>query len=439
MPEITCESLRAWRQSRGLGPDAMTRLLVKAAVDCGLRVVFANMRRNLYRWENPGDQRLPDEQNQLLYMKALGLSSLDQLRAGPASIPPLVLDDLAPDRGMLLMLTCNGSSEEESVDRREFGLTAMGLLAGTLVSPPGTATKTVTEHHLSELRAVAARLWERDQVIGGLAQVREAVGAYQHVRSLLDCASYSASTGKHLQALTAEIAACAGFAAHDAGQESLARALLTEAALLAGRDPLLTARAYGLLALQANALAMAAPGRAREAKRFLGIAYEAVRREPSPRVHALIAMRQAVVCGHIRDNAGVQHAIAIARRELDYGDHETDPPWTAFVSHAEITAHEAMARLGEGKPAVAAEQYRAVLSDANLPPRNRALYTARLAGSLHLAGERAEAEKVGLQAVAAVEGTIRSARVLRELRPVRAVAGESEFSGRFDRALAAAS
>jgi tetratricopeptide (TPR) repeat protein len=65
----------------------MARLLMKAAADSALPAVFSNLRRNVYRWENPEDPRLPDEQNQLLYMKALSLASLDELSAGPPVRP----------------------------------------------------------------------------------------------------------------------------------------------------------------------------------------------------------------------------------------------------------------------------------------------------------------------------------------------------------------
>ena len=55
--------------------------------------------------------------------------------------------------------------------------------------------------------------------------------------------------------------------------------MLIEAAMLAGDDPLLAARAYSLLAMQSTALAAATGnvGGARESLRFTGRAVEAAR------------------------------------------------------------------------------------------------------------------------------------------------------------------
>ena len=254
---------------------------------------------------------------------------------------------------------------------------------------------------------------------------------------MLDHSGYTAIVGAELQAATSELAACAGFAAYDAGYHPLARTPLTEAALLAAGDPLLSARAYGLLALQSNAFAVANTGRAREALRFLDMAETAARHEPSPRIHALIWMRRATASGMLRDDVTIRLAIANARRELDRGDHPSDPQWAGFVDGTEVTAHEAMARLNQGKPAAAAVLFREVLRDPALPPRNRALYTAQLAASLQGAGDRAEALGAGLEVLAALEGAVRSARVLRELRPIRqATDPGDEFAARYDIALA---
>jgi hypothetical protein len=151
----------------------------------------------------------------------------------------------------------------------------------------------------------------------------------------------------------------------------------------------------------------------------------------------IIWMRRAAASGILGDDVTIRHAIANARRELDRGDHPADPQWTGFVDNTEVTAHEAMARLNQGKPGTAAVLFREVLCDPGLPPRNRALYTAQLAASLQAAGDRAEAVGAGMQVLAALEGTVRSARVLRELRPVRqATDPGDEFAARYDTALA---
>jgi hypothetical protein len=147
-------------------------------------------------------------------------------------------------------------------------------------------------------------------------------------------------------------------------------------------------------------------------------------------------MRRATASGILGDDVTIRRSIASARRELDRGDHPADPHWTGFVDNTEVTAHEAIARLNQGKPDTAAGLFRDVLDDPDLPPRNRALYTAQLAASLEAAGDQAEAIGAGMQVLAALEGTVRSARVLHELRPVRQAAGtDSEFAARYDMAM----
>jgi hypothetical protein len=238
-------------------------------------------------------------------------------------------------------------------------------------------------------------------------------------------------------AVTAELAASAGFIAFDAAEQGTARGLLTESAFLAtsAREPLLTAKAYSLLAMQSTALA-ATDGRvarAREALRFLGQAGDAARHVPSPRVHTVIAMRKATASALLGDEPGMRKYITAAYRELDEGEHPSDPFWTGFVSPTEVTAHEAMARLSLGQPAKAADVFRTVLSDRALPPRNRTCYQAQLAGALSTAGDRSQALSEGFQALAALEGPVSSARAMNWLRPVReGTPGHTEFAVRFD-------
>jgi hypothetical protein len=258
---------------------------------------------------------------------------------------------------------------------------------------------------------------------------------------MLDHSSYTSAIGGSLQSVTAELAACTGFAAFDAADQVTARAMLIEAALLAGDDPLLTARAYSLLAMQSAALAAAGGnvGRARESLRFTGRAAEAAKHEPSPRLHAAVSMRRATASALLGDEAAIRASITAARRELDRGEHPADPAWTGYVTWSEITAHEAMAMQRSGRPHHAARLFRDVLEDQGLPPRNRDLYAAQLAASLAASGDQAEAVAEGLRVLPALEGPVRSARAKNELLPVRqAVTQDSEFAVRFD-ALASAS
>ncbi len=412
MPTIEGETLRGWRRSLGWDVTTTARHLRHAARETGQAVAAPHALVKMIRGWERGDHEL-SERYELLY-RAIGF------------VPPAALD------------TGNVDEEEDRVRRREFGIAAMGLLVGTLAKP-ARIPSTVSATQVHDLRLLADNMWTRDWTVGGTALLDEATRHYAAVRSMLDLSAYSGTVGSELQELAADLAASAGFIAFDAGDQRLARGLFGESALLTGNDPLLTAHTYALLALQSTSLATLTldRGLAREALRFLGYAADAARHEPSPRLHATIAMRRATASALLDDDVAVRRYIAAARRELDRGDHPADPHWASFVTESEVTAHEAMARLSQGKAELAVRLFRDVLADPDLPPRNRALYQARLAMSLHADGDHAEAFAEGLRVLATLQGPVKSARTLHQLRPVRESAPPgNEFAARFDAALA---
>lgn len=428
-------TLRAWRRSRGWDAPEMARRLRAAAREVGQpAAAYEGLVRMVYAWEK-NDHALT-ERYALLYAHALGIAPDDLATGLPSQLPPPVSSSLSS--------ADDGGDGDDPVNRREFGITAMGMLAGSLI-PPAKVPASVSAGHVRALRDAAERLCSSDWHVGGSALLHEARAHYAAARTMLDSSTYTSAVGADLQAVTAELAAGAGFIAFDAAQQGLARSLLTEAALLAAgaADPLVTADTYSLLALQSAYLAESAgdarTGLAREALRFLDQAVAAARHEASPRVHVIIAMRRARAYGLLGDGREARAHITIARRELDHGDHPHDPHWTAFVTPSEVTAHEAMTRLALGETGHAAALFQNVLSDPGLPARNRALYQASLASALTASGDQSQAAAEGLRVLPVLEGPVRSARTVNQLRPVREQAArDSEFAIRFD-AVAAAS
>jgi hypothetical protein len=131
--------------------------------------------------------------------------------------------------------------------------------------------------------------------------------------------------------------------------------------------------------------------------------------------------------------------MTVARRELDRGDHARDPYWTAWVTPSAVTSTEAIARVALGQGSHAAGLFQDALSDPGLPARNRALYQTWRASALATSGDQSEAVAEGLRVLPVLEGSVRSARAVNQLRSVREQAtGDSEFAIRFD-AVAAAS
>src|SRR5277367_3357900 len=91
-------------------------------------------------------------------------------------------------------------------------------------------------------------------------------------------------------------------------------------------------------------LARTGPSRepARQALRLAFQAQDEGRYLPMPRLHALIALRHASAASLLGDKAAFQAGITQARRELDRGPRDGNPPeWLRFVDHAEITGVEA--------------------------------------------------------------------------------------------------
>ena len=154
------------------------------------------------------------------------------------------------------------------------------------------------------------------------------------------------------------------------------------------------------------------------------------------RLHALIALRHASAASLLGDKAAFQAAIAQARRELDRGPRDGDPPeWLRFVDETEITGVEARGWLNLGDAHRSARLYRQVLA-AGLSTRNRASYGAGLADALLKQGARQDAVAAAMDVLPALEGGVTSMRCLNRLRLVRQAAGNTagaqEFCERFD-------
>lgn len=333
----------------------------------------------------------------------------------------------------------SGNGAGEDVDRRSFGGFAASV-AAAVVLPEVTVPPRATSAHVRYLRTCTDSLWNRDQALGGAALLRQALRQWHRARRMLDESSYTEQSGRELMKATGEMAVCVGWLSFDGGNQALARHLYSEALLLAdqGDDQALAAKAFGQMSQQAVQLAREArPGLAREAVRLSERAAELARRDPTPRLHALIAARQAIAHAALGDKQGFNTAITRAWRELDRGWTEEDPVWLHFVIPAEITVHEAKGRTYLGDQDAALGLYQHSLETPGLSRRNRASYHAQFAAALASSGDAARAVDEGLAVLPALEETVASPRVLRDLRPVRSAAeqvGAQEFCVRFDKA-----
>jgi len=86
VPAISKHVLRAWRQSRHWTVPETARRLARAAQDENVPIAPGgrdSLKRMIYQWEDENDKHVPGEHYQLLYVKSLGLRSLDDLLVGP--------------------------------------------------------------------------------------------------------------------------------------------------------------------------------------------------------------------------------------------------------------------------------------------------------------------------------------------------------------------
>ena len=350
-----------------------------------------------------------------------------------AGLLPLVFAD--PDAG--LEADAEGGMGME-LTRRDFGglATAAGIAA---VLPSVSIPRAVNRSHVRYWQACTNVLYTRDRSVGGTVLLSSALQQWQRVRLALKDSAAS-ETGRQLLAVAGELALCTGWIALDGGRLSLARPLYEQARGLAASagDAMLSVHVLTNQSMLYAEMARTGPSRgpARQALRLAFQAQEEGRYLPVPRLHALIALRHASAASLLGDKAAFHAGIIQARRELDRGPRDNDPPeWLRFVDETEITGVEARGYLNLGDASRSAQLYRQVLA-SGLSTRNRASYGAGLADALLKQGARQDAVAAAAEVLPALEGGVTSMRCLNRLRIVRqaaeSTAGAQEFCQRFD-------
>jgi transcriptional regulator with XRE-family HTH domain len=351
-----------------------------------------------------------------------------------AALLPLVFADA--DAG-LTADTGDGTSVDV-LSRRDFGgLAAAAGLSAAL--PAVSAPRQVTSSHIRYWQACVGTLYARDRSVGGTALLPLAIQQWRRARLAARDPGNGEAAGQ-LLAAAGELALCTGWIALDGGQLPLARPLYEEARELAAGSGNTMLGVHVLTNQSMLYAEMARTGPSREpARQALRLAFKAQdegRYLPVPRLHALIALRHASAASLLGDKAAFQAGITQARRELDRGPRDGNPPeWLRFVDQAEITGVEARGWLNLGEHGRSALLYRQVLG-CELSPRNQVSYGAGLADALLRQGARQDAVTTAMGVLPALEGGITSMRCLNRLRLVRQAAGSmgeaKEFCDRFD-------
>jgi hypothetical protein len=308
-------------------------------------------------------------------------------------------------------------------------------------SPPVSISQIASGSHVRYWQACTDVLYIRDRAIGGTALLPSALQQWQRVATAIQGAN-AGEPDPQLLAAAGELALCTGWIALDAERLTLAQPLYEKARELAvsAGDVMLAVHVLTSQSMLHAEMAKAGPSR-EPARQALRLAYQAAdegRYVPMPPLHVLIALRHASAASLLGDKAAFQSAIGQARRELNRGPRDGDPPQRLrFVGETEITETEATGYLNLGDAARSAMLYRQVFA-CELSPRDRASYGAGLAEALLRQGDPQEAVATATNVLPALEGGLTSVRCLSRLRLIRRAVGNiawaQEFRERFDAA-----
>ncbi|MFI9059121.1 tetratricopeptide repeat protein [Streptomyces anulatus] len=296
--------------------------------------------------------------------------------------------------------------EESDVLRRVFmtsGTTTVTAASLGLGGAPASAAQVslpaqrrVGEAEVNAVEKAVRQIRLLDDRHGADGLYRRAAQPLRAAYELLDAgATARRATSDRLHAGAGELAISVGWLAHDSGRFDDARSHYAEA--------LATARLAGDAGLEAHAFCNTSflardAGRPREAVRAAEAGQRAARTLGSPRLLALLALREAGGRAGLGDRTGCDRAIGRARAAFGRGTAAGDPEWMSFFREAELELLEAQcwSALGDWSRAARHGRRATALQDAHFT-RNLALYRAQLTGDLARAGRADEAAATGHQ------------------------------------------
>ncbi|MFH9468650.1 tetratricopeptide repeat protein [Streptomyces clavifer] len=338
-------------------------------------------------------------------------------RSSPSPHPPTLDSDIDEESDVLRRVFM--TSGTATVAAASLGLGGGASAAGPITVP---AQRRVGEAEVSAVEEAVRKIRLLDDRHGADGLYQRAAAPLRAAYALLDAGTATRrSTADRLHAGAGELAISVGWLAHDSGRFEDARSHYAEA--------LATARLAGDSALEAHAFCNASflardMGRAREAVRAAEAGGRAAGPLGSPRLTALLALREAGGRAWLGDRTGCEQAIGRARTAFERGSCAADPEWMSFFREAELEILEAQcwSALGDWPRAARHARRATRLQDPHFT-RNLALYRAQLAGDLARAGTADEASAAGHQVLDLLDRVQSSrirgmlASVVRVLRP----------------------
>ncbi|WP_103533338.1 transcriptional regulator [Streptomyces sp. SM11] len=323
----------------------------------------------------------------------------------PGAAPPASAPASAPARFRRDTET-DDIPEESDVLRRAFMTSGTATVAAASLGLGGApasaaqvsvpAQRRVGEAEVNAVEKAVRQIRLLDDRHGADGLYRRAAQPLRAAYELLDAGTTARrATSDRLHAGAGELAISVGWLAHDSGRFDDARSHYAEA--------LATARLAGDAGLEAHAFCNTSflardAGRPREAVRAAEAGQRAARTLGSPRLLALLALREAGGRAGLGDRTGCDRAIGRARAAFDRGQAAGDPEWMSFFREAELELLEAQcwSALGDWSRAARHGRRATALQDPHFT-RNLALYRAQLTGDLARAGRADEAAATGHQ------------------------------------------
>ncbi|WP_182907576.1 transcriptional regulator [Microbispora sp. H13382] len=309
------------------------------------RINTANRREKAWRWEHWGVE--PDVDTQLALAAELGVpAELVRTLRWPDWLPiGERIDTDAPwtvEGGLALLDSAGGAL----LDRRGFLILSSGTAVSVAnnwltIEPPQLVSAlrggrvdaglvSCFEQRLPALRRI-------DHTLGGGHVGTVVDSELTLVTNLLSSGSYSASTGRRLFAVAAELGRIAGWASCDAGLHAAAERYWI-AALRAAH--LAKDRGIGANILKSMSLQQAEAQRLDEALALARAARDGARQAPA-RVVAMLTIRQARAHASRGEANECEKLLVAAEEAMSRADDEPAPSWAAYFDEAEYCAQVA--------------------------------------------------------------------------------------------------
>lgn len=402
-------AFRAARESRGWTQEDFVEAFAATARTIGLNLDLSV--RQVRRWEseNPPWPQRPYRKTleQLLGLppealgfartvRGQGTASEASMNATPETIlVPMLAPQITPETAVFL-------SDLHRPDVDDVVWAADGALTG-----PST---------IAALWASIQNYWSLDDRFGGRTLRSAVLGQLRYVE-VLQSAAPDDRTERELHIIAQEFYRLAGWTHFDSSKFDAARRYFTKAAKMAGsiEDWPFLANVLACMSLQATY-----ENQANDAVALVGEAKDLSRTTATPRVRAMLAMRESFGHAVLGDRSATHRALAEAHSSFEAAtDDDHDPAWARYFDETKLLVDTGIARsqLGEHRPAAALIET-ALDREDRQRARVRAFHELWLANTRLQAGELAEACEIAAT-VCRTAGQLESMRITEHVEAFR--------------------